>query len=261
MDFNKQVIVLTGATGGLGQAIAILMAAQGAQLLLVARNKQRLSQLAQLLGDNHQWLSVDITSSTGRAAMIAKAQACNANILINSAGASQFVNFCAIEQQQLHNTMALNLIAPMCLTQDFLQMPNQTEAKTIVNIGSVLGSIGCPFYTSYCASKFGLRGFSEALQRELSHSENRVLYFAPRATDTQINSKAARVMKPVLGNQVDDPELVALALVNQLIRGDKRKLVGCYENFIAHFNGLFPKLIDKAMARKLPQMRQFHETK
>ncbi|WP_350609614.1 SDR family NAD(P)-dependent oxidoreductase, partial [Pseudoalteromonas sp. 41-MNA-CIBAN-0057] len=84
------------------------------------------------------------------------------------------------------NLLSTNLAVPMKLCQLFLEQL-QANTGTIVNVGSSFGSIGYPYQTLYCASKFGLRGFSEALSRELSDTGVRVTYLAPRATDTDIN--------------------------------------------------------------------------
>lgn len=266
MDFNKLVIVLTGATGGIGQALAQILAARGSRLLLVARNSEKLAALAQQLGPQHQWISADVTATQARMRIIAQARALNANMLINNAGISEFSAFSDMESEQLQASMTLNLMAPMYLTQAFLspmasdQLDDKASddlAKTVINIGSVLGSIGLPFYVAYCASKFGLRGFTESLQRELSQSQHNVLYFAPRATHTGINSAAALEMNQALGNSVDSPQRVADDLMKQLSRGRKRWVVGWPEKIFSRLNGLIPELVDSAIAKQVPRMRKF----
>ncbi len=133
--------------------------------------------------------------------------------MINNAGISQFA---LSAQQDYQQQLQINLLAPMQLCQLLLPQLQQQPEAVIVNVGSAFGSIGYPGFSGYCASKFGLRGFTEALKRELAASPVRVLYFAPRATDTSINSAAVVAMNQQLGTRMDSPEFVAAQLLAQL---------------------------------------------
>ena len=84
----------------------------------------------------------------------------------------------------------------------------------MVNVGSIYGSIGYPGYATYSASKFALRGFSEALRRELADTSVNVLYAAPRATRTSMNSSAATALNQALKVGMDDPGDVAKAVLD-----------------------------------------------
>ena len=125
----------------------------------------------------------------------------------------------------------------------------------IVNIGSIFGSIGHPGFAAYCASKFGLKGFTEALQRELHGSSIRVLYLAPRATHTDLNSMAVTALNEALGNNVDSPEQVAKALMDILASKRRQQYLGWPENLFVRLNGLFPGLVHNALVRKLHIIR------
>lgn len=263
MKIKDSIVVITGATGGIGAAVAKKLVEQGAQLLLIARNEGNLKVLQEQLnvssGKEHYYLSADITTHQGRLAIINKAQVLQANMLINGAGVSDFSAFEDVTEQALDHAMKINLTAPMMLTQLFLKQggDDAEHAKYIVNIGSVLGSIGFPCYSSYCASKFGLRGFTESLQRELANSNHQVFYFSPRATDTSINSDAANDMNKALGNKVDTPEQVASALVAQIIKEKRRVTVGWPERLFVRVNGFIPTLVDYALRKKLNKIKQF----
>lgn len=257
MDFSDARVVITGATGGIGQSSAFLLAQQGASLLLVARDSNKLSCFAKELGDRHQWLSADITTTAGREAIAEKATDFNANILINNAGTSEFNQLANMSDDSLSDAVAINLVGPMCLTRAFLYQVKSSRPKVIINVGSALGSIGYPYYTSYCASKFGLRGFTEALQRELTGSKDTVLYFAPRATATSINSDAVNKMNQALGSATDSPVDVARALVSQLNSGKKRVFIGWPEKIFARLNGFLPEVVDNAIARKFTKIQKF----
>lgn len=269
MKIEHCIALITGATGGIGAAIAKQLSMQGAEILLVARNEDNLKKLQHQLNidtnKEHYYVSADITTTQGRHDVISKAQALKANMLINSAGVSDFLCFEDITEPLLERAINLNLTAPMLLTQMFLTNSNENllntnknnTAKYIVNVGSALGSIGFPCYSSYCASKFGLRGFTESLQRELANSEHQVFYFAPRATATTINSDAANEMNNALGNNVDTVEQVASALIKQVIKEKRRVTVGWPERLFVRINGFIPSLVDNALLKNIDKVKSY----
>lgn len=251
-------VLLTGASGGIGRAIARRLASEGASVLLVARRPEELLLLSQQLPGSHSCFSADLTSAADLQALLGFVQATGGiDMLINNAGASQF-SLCA--EQDYAAQIALNLLAPMQLCQQLLPMLQQRPAATIVNIGSAFGSIGYPGFSGYCASKFGLRGFTEALKRELSLSKIRVLYFAPRATQTAINSQAVVAMNQELGNAMDTPDVVAAQLLAQLQQGQSRRFVGWPEKLFVRLNGVLPELVDKAIRSKLAVILKYATT-
>src|SRR5690606_32399913 len=131
------------------------------------------------------------------------------DVLINNAGISQFA---LCQQQQFSEQVTINLLVPMQLCQLFLPELRRRKGQ-ILNVGSAFGSIGHPGFSGYCATKFGLRGFTEALQRELSGSGVQVKYFAPRATETDANSPEVVQLNHKLGIHMDNPAWVAEQLV------------------------------------------------
>jgi len=242
-------VLLTGATGGIGRAVARRLAAAGARLLLVARQPDELLLLSQQLPGHHSCFSADLTSTEELQALAEFVKTTGGiDLLINNAGTSQF----ALNAEQNYPAqIALNLLAPMQLCQLLLPELQQRSAATIVNIGSAFGSIGYPGFSGYCASKFGLRGFTEALKREVSSKALRVLYFAPRATQTAINSVAVVAMNQELGNTMDNPDDVALQLMQQLHTGQSRRFIGWPEKLFVRLNALLPEVVDRAISSKL----------
>lgn len=119
MDFSGKTIVLTGATGGIGQAIAAQLAAKGCKLLLVARNEDKLSALCDTFDGRHEWISADVTTTKGRGEIIHMAKLMGAELLINNAGISQFDAIENITEADFRRAMEINLMAPVCLTREF----------------------------------------------------------------------------------------------------------------------------------------------
>lgn len=246
--------LLTGASGGIGRAVLQLLLVSGAEVVVTGRDEAVLSQLISEAPGRVYPFATDLNDEKKRQALYAFClQAGGIDILINNAGISQFS---AHAEQDFSALITTNLLSPMQLTQLFMPMLKQ-RSGTVINIGSTFGSIGYAGFSGYCASKFGLRGYTEALQRELADSEVRVLYLAPRATRTAINTPQVDALNRALGQGVDSPEQVAKALVDQLISGRKRRYLGSAENIFVRLNALLPGLVDKALGSKLQQIKQY----
>ena len=146
----------------------------------------------------------------------------------------------------------VNLLAPVMLSARLLPLLKARTESLIVNIGSVLGAIGNPGYSAYCASKSGLARFSETLRRELADTPVRVLHFNPRVIRTSMNSAAVNSLNEQLGNKSDSPERVAQLLVKQ-IQHDRfgEYCVGWPEKLFVKINALLPALVDRDFFKNL----------
>jgi short-subunit dehydrogenase len=128
-------------------------------------------------------------------------------------------------------------------------------------MGSVFGAIGYPGYAVYSATKFGLRGFTEALRRELAASNVSVHYLAPRATRTRINSSAVERMNTELGVAMDDPERVAQAVCRLLVKQQAAAVIGWPEKLFVRINALLPRAVDGAIRKQLPTIERYAHLK
>jgi len=251
---NKRIL-LSGATGGIGWAIAEQLAAAGAHLLLLGRNEDKLRQLQLALAGDHQVIIADMNSASGRAAVVQCCEAGGLDLWINAAGVLDFQLFEQQDAELIQQMLLTNLVSPILLCHSLLPVLQRSRDGAIVNIGSIFGSIGHPGFAGYCASKFGLRGFTEALQRELADGAVRVLYLAPRATHTDLNSIAVSALNEALGNSVDSPHKVAQELMSLLSGKRKHRYMGWPENLFVKINGLFPGVVHNALVRKLSIIR------
>ncbi|EPJ96994.1 MULTISPECIES: SDR family oxidoreductase [Pseudomonas] len=250
-------VVLTGASGGIGQAIAAALCASGARVLAVARRREALQPLLERYPQHLSWVEADLTFLADRRKVLVAAEAQGGiNLLINAAGVNHFAMLEQLDDSEINAMLALNISAPICLTKLLLPLLKQADSAMVVNVGSTYGSIGYPGYASYCASKFALRGFSEALRRELADTRVGVLYVAPRATRTSMNSPAADALNQALKANVDDPKTVAAAVIHAII-GDRRELyLGWPERFFVGLNSLLPNLVDRGLRKQLPLVRR-----
>jgi len=262
MQIKDHRILLTGASGGIGQALARELAARGARLGLVGRGSAQLIRLAaQLNGGGREVLAIpaDLTLSAGReTARRAMHQGFGGiDVLINNAGITDFTNFVDQDPEIIERVFELNLLAPMHLVRVVLPELLEQGRGHIVNLGSVFGSIAFPCFASYSASKFALRGFSEALRRELDGSGIGVTYVAPRAVKTRLNSAAVYRMAEAVKMPMDDPEAVARQVVRALESNRKDVYLGFPESLFVRVNALLPRLVDGALRKQNRVMQRF----
>ncbi|KJK07406.1 MULTISPECIES: SDR family oxidoreductase [Pseudomonas] len=257
MQLRDARVVLTGASGGIGQAIASRLCAAGARVLAVSRHQKTLMPLLERYPQHLCWVAADLTNDTDRRKVLAAVQAIGGlDLLINAAGINHFAMLDQLDDHDIDALLSVNISAPICLTKLLLPLLKQADNAMVVNVGSTYGSIGYPGYASYCASKFALRGFSEALRRELADTRVGVLYVAPRATHTSMNSPAAQALNDALKASVDDPQAVAAAVIHA-IAGDRTTLyLGWPERFFVRLNSLLPNLVDRSLRKQLPLIRR-----
>ena len=157
--------VLTGASGGIGAAIARRLAPHADVLILVGRRREPLDALAaQLAPCAVHVVCGDLCDEATLAAVAAAARAAGGiDLLINNAGVSGFHAFETQSAVAIRNLVDTNLVAPMLLTRALLPLLGQGGAAQVINIGSVFGALGFPGFAAYGAAKAGLAGFSQAL--------------------------------------------------------------------------------------------------
>jgi short-subunit dehydrogenase len=262
MKLNGKLILLTGATGGIGQAIARRLAAQGARLILVGRSTQNLNTLARelkVLANEGFILQADITHHTGRetirTALLALQEPLD--VLINCAGVNLFGMLEDNEPEAIEQLINTNITASILLTRLTLPFLNKKTGR-ILNIGSSFGSLGYPGFSVYCASKFALRGFTEALRRELSDGNIQIAHLAPRATNTSLNSDAVCAMNQEMGTAMDEPDLVAAQVETMISATTMRdRNMGWPERLFLRINSIFPRIIDQALGKQLSIIRRY----
>jgi short-subunit dehydrogenase len=257
MRLSEARVVLTGASGGIGMAIAEALCSEGAEVLAVSRHQAPLLTLQKRYPHLLHWVQADLTTYEGRQQVLMTAQAMQGiNLLINAAGVNHFAMFEQLPGCEIDTMLSINLHAPIQLTNIMLPMLRQVSKAMVVNVGSTYGSIGYAGYATYCASKFALRGFSEALRRELADTRVGVLYVAPRATRTTMNSPAARALNTALKSNEDDPQTVAAAVIQAIVSNQSELYLGWPERFFVRLNGLLPAVVDRGLRKHLPLIRR-----
>jgi short-subunit dehydrogenase len=253
-------ILITGASSGIGRATAETLARGGHRLLITGREPARLAEVTAACGDRVDSLVADLTTVEGRHQVIRAATDNAVDPLINNAGINELVPFEQMAETDIARMIEANVTAPLSLTRGLLPHLQGLDAARIVNVGSTFGTIGFPGYVVYSTTKFALRGFSEALRRELADSRIVVQYIAPRATRTPLNSGRADAMNAALGNAVDDPADVAASIARILDRGPGDYYLGWPEKLFARINAIAPKVVTRALRGQLGTIRRYAET-
>lgn len=247
-------VVLTGATGGIGRAAARGLLAAGASLMLVGRSPARLAALARELepagagvpSQRVTWQAVDVVAAQAPAELADAAQRWQANVLVNNAGVPSFGALTDLAAEHIEQVLRTNLLAPMLLTHALLPALQVQPRAQVIQLGSVLGALALPGYSVYSASKFGLRGFAQALRRELAGSPVIVQYLGPRSTRTGFNDARVLAYNHATGTRMDSVERVAGVLVEMLRDETAERFIGFPEALAVRLNGLAPGLLDGA---------------
>ena len=265
MKANQMTALVTGACGGIGQALVKQLARAGASLHLTDLNQEALIELQNQLNAESspgQVISVypvnfndneQIDGLINQLNQLAKP----INVLVNNAGISRLELFENLQAKDIEQMMHLNSVVPMVITRKLLATLKAQPRARIVNIASTFGAIGFPGYSIYSASKHAIRGFSEALGRELSDTSVRVGCFLPRATKTSINTSKVVELNKKLNVAMDSPEVVAQALLRFLESDRREQAIGWPEKLLVRLNSVFPSLISYGIQKNMPLIKQY----
>ena len=182
--------LITGASRGIGRAIAEKLAANDVQLLLHGRDTVALAEVCDSINDRCARvvrLIHDLAVPSGISDLIDQVGKNPVDLLVNNAGIAIVKPFCEITSIEWEQTVGVNITAPFLLMQHFA--PHMPPGSSIVNILSIAANTGFANWSAYCMSKFALDGLSRCVREELRERKIRVINVYPAATDTNIWSQ------------------------------------------------------------------------
>jgi short-subunit dehydrogenase len=248
--------LVTGASSGIGRALAVELARHGVDLVLLARRKDRLSEVAQQisqLGRRAVCIVGDVTDSAVRQRALAAArdQLGGLDILINNAGVAAHGRFADANPGRVRPIMEVNFFAPVEFIREAIPILREGVQPIIVNIGSILGRRGSPHKSEYSASKFAIHGFSEAVRPELARLGIDVLVVAVGPTQTEhFEALLEGTAKLPWGNPPRRPAGdVARSIVRGIELGRHEIVTGWRGRTLLLLNRIAPRLIDRIMSR------------
>ncbi len=169
-DLTGKCALVTGASGGIGEAIAAALHGQGATVALSGTRREKLDEVAAKLGSHVHVLPCDLHDRAAVAALIPQAEAAmgQLDILVNNAGITKDNLFMRMKDEEWDELLAINLTASFVLCRAALRNMMRRRSGRIINISSVSGTLGNPGQGNYAASKAGLVGMTKSLAREVA---------------------------------------------------------------------------------------------
>lgn len=252
-NLDQAVIVLTGALGGFGQEFTKqLLAANSYLILSDCYPTFNLEQNQVNRGKILAYISSDLTTPTGCQHLYHQVKSLNTpvDILINNAGIGLYGRMDEIPPEKWQQLMMVNLLAPMTLSSLFIPDMISRKQGHIVNISSVAGLTAPAGLAHYCASKFGLRGFSEGLRAELQPYKIKVSTVYPFFSRTPILQSErygtlAQERDPDFPNKIATNPVKVIKNIIQGIKSDRREIFpDAYAQSISLLKRYFPRLID-----------------
>lgn len=258
MQRNPKTVLITGAGSGIGAALATEAAHDGWRVILVGRRHEKLVEVTSALPRKADPICVnaDITQPEGRALV---REACEKSggvldMLINNAGVVSVGSMQEVDDGEIAKMLDTNLAAPIALTRELLPLLRRSPSARVVNVGSMFGNIAFPMFGTYSATKFGLRGFSDALRRELAGEGIAVTYAAPRAVKTPAADVFESLIVP-FQMKLDAPKKVGRRIWKQSLKGKRSIYPPGPERVFLMLQRLFPKLIDGGLVRQYEAYR------
>lgn len=232
-----RTILVTGAAGGIGSMLVSLLRHRGALVTTLGRGEAP-----------GRHIRADLSTPGGIAMTAEQAGLLAPQMLFNIAGRQYFGPIEDQSPTDMAGDYMVNLLAPVLLAQAVLPAMKRRGSGHIVNVGSVFGSIGFAHFAGYSSAKAGLRGFSQALRREVRGTGVTVCHIAPRGVRTGFNGPLVQRFAAITGMTLDEPRDVAKRILDAAMAGEAETVIGWPEAFFTRLNALFPGLVDRALA-------------
>lgn len=248
--------MVTGASGGVGRALAVRLAVAGVDSVLVARREDELRETARLVEQAGRRVAIvvgDVTIPADRARTLAAAAdgLGGLDLLVNNAGVGAHGRFHESAPDRLRVVFELNFFAAVELTREAVPLLTKSHSACVANVGSVLAWQGVPHTAEYCASKFALRGWSDAVRPELRKLGVHVLHASPSTIQTEFREHLVerRQNVPWSGRRGVSPERVAERVVWGIGRRKNEVAITWEDWAIVRAARFAPWLVDRAVRR------------
>jgi uncharacterized protein len=242
-------VVITGASSGIGRATAIEMARRGARVVIAARRSEALSEVARQIGANCTIAVADVSREDDCRRLIETAG--KVDVLVNNAGFAVFDPIAEATSNDLRQMIETNYLGTVWCTKAVLPQMLGRKSGAIVNVASIAGIMGYAGMGGYCASKFALVGFTEALRDEVIGRGVRVALVCPGTTETDFFVRAERKRMPAASRLIGGlrPERVARVICDAAEDGRYRRILPAAAALYMRFKEITPRLAHLLMRR------------
>ncbi|MFT4415685.1 SDR family NAD(P)-dependent oxidoreductase [Fredinandcohnia humi] len=248
-----KTVVITGASSGIGERIAYLVAEQGADSILLARNEEQLSKIAKSIKERYKtdctYYIVDVAKLEDVTQVFEKilSSGKTIDVLVNNAGFGVFANVIDANLQQMKSMFEVNVFGLISCTKMVLPTMLKQNNGHIINIASQAGKIATPKSSVYSATKHAVLGFTNSLRLELADTNIHVTAVNPGPIRTRffdIADESGTYAKNV-GRFMLDPEVVASKIVNAMLTPKREINLPGWMNAGSVFYTLFPRLVER----------------
>ncbi|MGI9022064.1 MAG: SDR family NAD(P)-dependent oxidoreductase [Acidimicrobiales bacterium] len=243
--------LVTGASSGIGRAFAVELAAAGTDLVLVARRRDRLDDLATSLRESHgrdvEVLAADLTDSGGLSAVEARLtdEVRPVDLLVNNAGLLTGGSFAELDIAEEEKEIRLNVLAPVRLTRAALPGMLARRRGGVVNVSSIASLQPLPHWATYAATKACLTSFSEAVHEEVRKRGVIVLALMPGFTRTELHDRPALPEVAIPGALWMTPDQVVSSALKALDKGRASHVPGLANRAVAVLSRLTPRFASR----------------
>ena len=257
MDIKGKLILITGASSGIGAATARAAAARGAELVLLARSASKLDQVADAIrraGGAARPYAVDLSDASAVEAAAGKIlrEAGVPDVVINNAGVGRWRTITDTSPQEAMGMMAVPYLAAFCTTQAFLPAMLERDQGLIANMTSGAALMGFPGATAYIASRWALRGFTEALRADLARTKIRVMQIMFAKVESEYwenNPGSAEHLPPAQALlRTLTPDQAAAEILKGIQRNQQDVIAPALLRSVVWFSALFPGITRRVMA-------------
>ena len=254
--FKDKVVIVTGASSGIGEAVAKEFARNSSKVVLAARSEANLTRITSEInaeGLDAMYIRTDVSNEQECRNLIEKTveKYGTVNILVNNAGISMRASFDDVELKVLHRLMDVNFWGTVYCTK--YALPYLVKNKgSLIGVSSVAGFHGLPGRTGYSASKFAMHGFLETVRIENLNKGLHVMIIAPGFTATEIRKHALNAdgseqgKSPLNEGKLSTPEHVAKWVLKGIRKKKRNKIIPLTGQLTALFQRIIPELVDRA---------------
>lgn len=219
-SLNEQVALVTGASRGIGRAVAQALAEQGAFVIGTATSEKGAQAISDYLGEQGNGMVLDVTNAQSVEQVVKEIQQVHGglDILVNNAGITKDNLLMRMKEEDWNQVMDTNLTSVFRTSKSVMRGMMKKRAGRIINIGSVVGTTGNPGQANYCAAKAGLVGFTKSLAKEIANRGVTVNAVAPGFIDTDMtqaltDEQKESIFSSIPAARLGKPEEIAAAVV------------------------------------------------
>lgn len=246
-------VLLTGASSGIGAALARQLADGGAKLVITARRSEPLEKLAARHPDRVWAVPGDLTDAAHRQRLIecCREKLGGLELLINNAGVGAMGPFVQASPERLRRIFEVNFFAPAELSRGCYELLKQGRSPGIMNVSSVLAHRAVPLKSEYCASKFAVHGLSDSLRAEWASDGISVLLVSPSTTDSAFFDAAIEdtTKRKWKGRSAMPPDYVARRSIRAWLRNRQELILPLSGKLLVWFDRIAPWLANRVIAR------------